>query len=511
MSGVATSRAAIASDRQGFNRRWFASELSTVYVPSTAQDVVACLEAAIAAHGRNVKVVSGRHCYEDFVYNDATTAIIDMSALNQAGWDRERASYFVDAGCDNWSAYRALLNAFGRTLPDGSCASVGAGGHISGGGYGLLSREHGLSIDHVTAIDIVTWDAATQRASLRHISEASSDSAERDLFWAARGAGGGNFGIIVRFYFADPPLAPSYASLWTVDWDWSAMTPRRFERLLVEYADWVAQMPGRHFSLLKLQHVAAGRISMILQVASRPGADLEAHLTEAGSTVTAAQRRFRSAGPVAVGRQSVQHLTFLESIWTLNGNGPNQFGKYKSSYLTGAMPADQVAATYHWLRTCPPGVALSDMAQSLVQVDSYGGAINRVAPTATAVPQRSSLLKLQFQTYWNNASRVGQADQGHAAVQEAAHLEWIRGLYAETYARYGGVPDPARDPSGLVDGCYYNYPDSDLGTHADGRIDRALTLYFGDNYRNNGRNLVAVKRRWDPSNVFNHAQSIPSS
>ena len=49
------------------------------------------------------------------------------------------------------------------------------------------------------------------------------------------------------------------------------------------------------------------------------------------------------------------------------------------------------------------------------------------------------------------------------------------------------------------------------GTHADGDVDQALWLYFLDNYRANDRNLVAVKKRWDPENVFHHAQSIPVS
>ena len=506
---TAATRPLIPSDRQGFNRRWFAEGLQMLCAPTRAAEVTASLEAAIAAHGSDVKVVSGRHCYEDFAYNSSTRAIIDMSGVNSAGYDHATGAYFVDAGCDNWSAYRTLLNVFGRTLPDGSCASVGAGGHISGGGYGLLSSEYGLSIDHVTAMDIVTWDAVSAKASLRHVSESSTDAAERDLFWAARGAGGGNFGVIVRFYFADPPVAPAYASLWTVSWNWADITPRGFRRLLAEYADWVAEMPGLHFSLLKLNHVAAGQVSMILQMASAPGADREAHLTEVGRTVTAAKRRFASAAPVAPGQQMVQHLTLLEALWTLNGSGPNQFGKYKSSYLRTAMPDDQVDAIHHWLHAYPDGVPPSDMAQSLVQVDSYGGAINRYSSTASAVPQRSSLLKLQFQTYWNNNSLVGEADTGRSAIQEQAHLEWIRGMYRDTYSAYGGVPNPARDPHRIVDGCYYNYPDVDLGTHADGRIDEALTLYFQGNYRENRRNLVAVKQRWDPTNVFNHAQSVP--
>lgn len=527
LSPVVTRRPVIASDRQGFNRRWFAPNLEAVYVPSRLEDVAPCVEAALGEFGSGVKVVSGRHCYEDFAYNETTRAIIDMSALNQVGYDPERSVYFVDAGADNWSAYRTLLNAYGRTLPDGSCASVGAGGHISGGGYGLMSRAHGLSIDWVTAVDVVTWDAAAGRARLRHVSQSSADPAERDLFWALRGAGGGNFGVIARFCFAEPPLAPSYATLWTLGWNWADLTPRTFATLLGEYADWVAQMPERQFSLLKLNHVAAGQVSMIVQFASQPGESFDDHAAAAGRAITMAQRRFGAVaalaphvkaslsglrpGLVRPGNQGVQHLTFLEAVATLSGNGPNQFGKYKSAYLRRAMSGEQVEAAYAWLHTTPDGVPTAQMSQSLIQVDSYGGAINRVASDATAVPQRSSLLKVQYQTYWNNASRVGQGDVGRYADQQAAHLSWIRGLYQDSFASSGGTPDPRRAGGDGVEGCYANYPDSDLGTHADGRADDALWLYYLDNFRNRPRNLVAVKRRWDPTNVFRNAQSIPTS
>lgn len=526
-SGRAVRRAVIASDRQGFNRRWYAPNVEAVFVPSQLSEVAPCVEAAIAEFGRDVKVVSGRHCYENFAYNQTTRAIIDMSALNHVGYDLDRAAYFLDAGADNWSAYRTLLNAFGRTLPDGSCASVGAGGHISGGGYGLLSRAHGLSIDWVTAIDVVTWDAASGRATLRHVSESSTDPAERDLFWALRGAGGGSYGVIARFYFADPPLAPSYASIWTVGWDWTDLTESGFAALLAEYADWVEQMPEREFSLLKLNHVSAGQVSMIVQYASQPAQSLDDHLARTGASITAAQRRFSAVakfvpkvkselralrpGAVRPGNQTVQHLTFLEAVQTLSGNGANQFGKYKSSYLRGAMPADQVQALFDGLHSTPRGIPTNQMAQSLVQVDSYGGAINRVASSATAVPQRSSLLKLQFQTYWNNASQVGEGQTGRYARQQDAHLRWMREIYEQTYAASGGTPDPSKDSAGIVDGCYANYPDSDLGTHDDGHLNQALWLYYLDNFRRNPRNLVAVKQYWDPSNMFHHAQSIPVS
>jgi hypothetical protein len=114
----------------------------------------------------------------------------------------------------------------------------------------------------------------------------------------------------------------------------------------------------------------------------------------------------------------------------------------------------------------------------LLQVDGYGGQVNAVDPAATAVAQRSSIMKLQYQTYWTDPA------------EDEANLEWIRGFYTAMYGDAGPMPDA------LMDGCYVNYPDADLE-------DWPL-LYYKENY---GR-LQQVKARWDPLNVFTHRQSI---
>lgn len=522
---AAPGRDLIESDRQGFNRRWFAPNLQRVFIPTAADQVEGVVEEALTLFGRNVKVTSGRHCYADFVYNDETRAIIDMSALIEVGYDPEHREYFVDAGCENWSVYRTMLNAYGRTLPAGSCYSVGAGGHISGGGYGLLSRLHGLTVDHLTAVDIVTWNARTSRATLRHVSEQSTDTRERDLFWAIRGAGGGNFGVIVRYYFADPPVAPMHATISTLAWDWTGVTPERFALLMAEYADLVEHLPRTDFTLLKLNHVSNGQFGMIMQMTAPSGMKRSEHQRGAQRRAGILRRRFAGiAKPAPLTRalggqpgfmhtlpahQDVVHLTYLEALQTLNGSGPNQFGSYKSAYMKKAFPADQIDSIYRWLHVTPTGLRPEEMTQSLLQVDSYGGAVNDHSSVATPVPQRSSMMKLQYQTYWSNDAEPGEGTQGGHVEQANAHLAWIRGMYGEVYAAFGGTPDPSRDATGTVDGCYYNYPDPDLGSHRTGDADAALWLYFLGNFRSNRRNLVDIKSTWDPRNFFHHDQSIP--
>ena len=519
------NRPVVLSDRQGFDRRWFAANLEAVYVPAHPEEVAESLTSAINRHGKDVKIASGRHCYENFVYCGGTRAVIDMSALNQVGFDRVRNAYVADAGCENWTVYRTLLNGFNKTLPAGSCYSVGAGGHITGGGYGLLSRLHGLTVDHLSGVDIVTWDERTGRAELRYVSADSASSDERDLFWALCGAGCGNFGVIVRYYFAELPDAPGDATIWTLAWNWADLDRTKFGGLLAAYAELVVEMPETDFTLLKLNHVSVGQIGLILQMVSPPRVGREEHRERAEANVRRVRDRFGDVArsvPLAkplVGHpgymttlpasDAAQHLTYLEAVQTLNGSGPNQFGKYKSAYMKKPFPQNQVDAIYQWLNTTPSGLPPNDMSQSLLQVDSYGGAINRRSSDATAVPQRSSILKLQYQTYWNNASKPGESGEEPYRQQAEAHEQWINDFYRDVYADYGGTPDPSRDSTGTVDGCYYNYPDVVLGSHERGDADRALWLYFLDNFRSNPRNLVKVKQRWDRGNYFHHAQSIP--
>jgi len=103
----------------------------------------------------------------------------------------------IGAGARLGDVY-ATLSGHGRTIPAGSCASVGVAGLTLGGGQGALTRAHGLTLDMLLAIEIVTADG-----EIRSVNE-SSDS---DIFWALRGGGNGNFGVVTAFTFQTVALA----------------------------------------------------------------------------------------------------------------------------------------------------------------------------------------------------------------------------------------------------------------------------------------------------------------
>ena len=130
-------------------------------------------------------VRSGGHCYENFTANNPGGVLIDLSLLNSVDPDPSTGEYCVAPGAVLGDVYQSLYKRYGLTLPAGSCYSVGAGGHISGGGYGLLSRLQGLSSDWLTAVDILTVDASGRVMERRVDREERSGSISR-LPWRRR-------------------------------------------------------------------------------------------------------------------------------------------------------------------------------------------------------------------------------------------------------------------------------------------------------------------------------------
>ena len=463
---------------RGFNQR-FVGTPDYIHLCGDLSQVLNAVQKAVDANKR-ITVRGGGHCYEDFVSGNHDGVIVDLSPLRSVY--REGNLYCIEGGCTLWDVYTQLYREYGVTIPGGSCYSVGAGGHIIGGGYGLLSRKHGLTVDRLSAVEVVHVDH-NGKARLVSVNRDSTHPAEQNLFWGHTGGGGGNFGIVTKYWFKDPPQAPEYAWVVSLAWNWADLQKAQFFELVRKYGDFFCHhsepdSPYRDlFALLALNHKDSGQIAMTVQyVGDRP--ELMDEFIEAirpdGVDFVPCQRGFAYHPMLATPSVQRVKLTWLEATQNLNVSGPTRRGKYKSAYMIEPFPETQLEVMWDYLTTPRYG----DLPNALLQVDSYGCQINAVAADATAVPQRSSILKLQYQVYWVHQK------------EDERHLQWIRDFYQQMYGPKGPYPD------GLVDGCYVNYPDVDL-------VDWQY-LYYKEGYSR----LQQVKQRWDPLNIFNHAQSI---
>jgi FAD/FMN-containing dehydrogenase len=158
---------------------------------STA-DVQACLETARGG-GLPVAARSGGHSYAGYSTPDGAL-VVDVSAMAAVRVAADGTAT-IGAGARLIDVYVALAAA-GRALPAGSGPSVGIAGLTLGGGLGPLARKYGLTCDHLRSAAIVTADGKARTASA---------SSEPDLFWALRGGGGGNFGVVTELTFDTVP------------------------------------------------------------------------------------------------------------------------------------------------------------------------------------------------------------------------------------------------------------------------------------------------------------------
>jgi FAD/FMN-containing dehydrogenase len=495
---------------KGKNARFPASTAdaaSRIELCDNAEDIAVALQRAVS-EGIRPTVRSGGHCNEDFVYNNPGGVILDLSMFTDTTPLPGSPKYRIAAGAQLGSVYSDLYKRHNVTLPGGSCVSVGAGGHISGGGYGLLSRLQGLTTDYVSAVDILTVDArgkvVASRIDSRH---------EPELFRASRGGGGGNFGIITNYFFDELPPAPQEVITANITFPWRDMTEARFESILKTYGNyWETRGRDRDtwgmFTLLGLTHHTADHLGISIQFCNPGGtcADLKVlneffdlfqpckpvQTTPATAAVTGGDRVLHHAPPEACSGQQMmsRHLWLDATVKTVGGGaGGEQRGKHKSSYMKRNFTSAEVACIYKHLTRSVPG---TDLSHCTLSVDSYGGATNRPEMIEeTAVPQRSSVMKLQFLAYWND-------QEGDTAL-----TEWIKEFYSELYSG----PDVDQQHKGTpfwndhYEGCYINYPDKDLLAY-----EFWPQLFYGD--RDLYPMLQRVKRRYDPNNIFHHAMSV---
>jgi hypothetical protein len=477
---------------RGFNQRWVGRP-DRVVVARSANDVVAAVQRAVD-EGKRLTVRSGGHCYEDFVVEPDVRVIIDLAELTSIEFDPARRAIAIEPGAELGAVYEALFRRWGVTLPGGSCPTVGIGGHVAGGGYGPLCRLHGLVSDHLYAVEVVT---VNRRGTARRV-VATREPADpnRDLWWAHTGGGGGSFGVVTKYWFRQPdvsatddparllPRPPHEVWLSSVSWAWSAMSEESFVRLLTNYGRWhehnsdAGSPYAGMFSRLNPATRTAGTINLATQfdtAAPNSAALLDRFLAEVNAGV--------GVTPVVLERRRLPWLHATTWTGLFSGDSTSRCD-FKSSYLRRAPTTSQILALHHHL-TRPD----YHHPAAFVSIASYGGRTNTVAPADTATAQRDSVLKLLYVVGWTDPA------------QDTTHIQWLREMYRDIHADTGGVPVP----NDVTDGCFVNYPDTDLGDPEWNTSGTDWsTLYYKDNYPR----LRQVKLRWDPLDVFHHAQSV---
>ncbi len=474
-----------------FNKRFRATPDYVRLVSSTDQ-VIAAVEEAVK-EGQRLVVTSGGHCLEGFVSDPEVRVILDISAMKRVYYDPERGAVAVEAGATVGETFRALFDTWGVVVPLGEYPEIGMGGHVVGGAFGFLCRQLGLAADYLDAVEVVTVDERGRTRSV--VATRDESDPNHDLWWAHTGAGGGNFGIVTRYWFRSPgasgddptsllPRAPASITTFRAEWSWSDLDPQSFLQLVRNHGTWCERNSDADsqcaslFALLELHRKEFGKI--VIRGVSTAGAAAERQIADHLAAV--------SEGIRAASGRELARMSWLE--FALNPF-PDLFAappggvssKVKDALLKKRLTDRQIGVAYDYLTRSDQNVG------GMLGLATYGGRVNTVAPDATASAQRASILDIACSTGWLDPQ------------EEEKNLAWVRAFYRDLFAESGGVPVPSE----AYEGTFINHPDTDL-------VDPILntsgvpwhTLYYQANYPR----LQQVKARWDPRDVFRHALSI---
>jgi hypothetical protein len=475
-----------------FNKR-FQARPEYVRLVSSTEQVISAAEEAVSK-GRRFTVTSGGHCLEGFVSDPAVQVIIDVSPMKRVYYDSRMHAIAVEAGATVGETFRALFDMWGVVLPLGEHPDIGMGGHVVGGAFGFLCRELGLAADYLCAVEVVTVDADGRAGSVVATREPADP--HHDLWWAHTGGGGGNFGIVTRYWFRsqdvsgdDPsrilPPAPQSITTFKVEWNWSDIDEASFLRLLRNHGDWCRRNSDAGspyaslWTLFEIHRKQFGKsiyrgVSTAGMAAERQWSDHLAALTQ------------RVVAPYAGDKSTMAWLDFalnpLPDLFTSPPGGASV--KVKDAMLKKPFTDRQIGVAYEYLTRMD-----HDAMGGMLGLATYGGQVNTVAPDATASAQRQTILDVACSTGWLNPA------------EEPQNLRWTREFYRELFADSGGVPTPGE----AYDGAFINHPDTDL---ADSALNKSgvpwHTLYYKANYPR----LQRVKTLYDPGNRFRHALSI---
>ena len=388
--------------------------------------------------GTHVAARSGGHC---FAGRSSTAGIvIDVSPMDSLAVADGVAT--VGAGARLAGLYDAL-DEHGVTIPAGCGPTVGIAGLTLGGGLGILGRTHGLTCDRLLSARVVLADGRVVDCDEHH---------HADLFWALRGAGGGQFGVVTSLAFAPVP-APA-ATTFHLAWPGDAAAA-----VVEAWQEWAPDAPDALDANLRVVAAGDGRSAAVVNLFGAmlaPESDavalLERFVARVGADPSAASHRqlpYRAAKQALVG---------LGSAEPADTDQPGLMFS-KSEFFRRPLPADAIAALVRLLaHGRRPGEARE------LNFTPWGGAYNRVPADATAFVHRDERYLVEHVlTAVSGAPTVGR--------------EWV--------ARSWAMVHPWS--SGRV---YPNFPDPGLADWAQ--------AYYGGNYER----LMRVKRAYDPDGVF---------
>jgi FAD/FMN-containing dehydrogenase len=418
-----------AASHQLFNPRWDSVQPAAVVKAANTTDVQ---KSILFARDNKLALVpkGGGHSYVG-ASTISKGLMLDLGAMRGMSYANDILT--VGAGARLYDVH-AFLDKYGRSLPTGTCPTVGVAGLALGGGMGIHTRTFGLTCDRIVSMDVITADGKAHNVSA---------TLDPDLYWALRGSGGGNLGVVTSFRMATIPA-----------------TKIGFFRLTWPESSAAAVVRGWQ----KFAQTAPVTSWGNLHIAARSNGTLSIHvlgISTTGNAASAAAQLESFVGSKATVR-SITVKTHLEAVKYLGGGttSPRSGFLAGSDVLEGPMDAATITA---FLGAVKAAARAKTPASAII--DPLGGQAAQQPAGGASWPWRSALGVIQWYS-------------GTAAHPGTAQLR-----VAQTF-----VSDGHRAVQKFSAGGYVNYVETG----------RPVSTYYGASLDR----LQTIKTKYDPANFF---------
>jgi FAD/FMN-containing dehydrogenase len=358
-----------------------------------------------------------------------------------------RARTARTAGGTLWGEFDHETQAFGLATPGGRVTTTGVAGFTLGGGYAWLSPKYGLTIDNLISADVVTADGELVTAS---------ETENEELFWGLRG-GGGNFGVVTSFEFRLHPVGPIVMG-GLLGWP-IAEAPH----LIRKWRDFMDAAPDELASAVVQLPMAPPEDFVPPEAQGQPAIGMAFIYAGDPDEGLELVRPFREADPAFDLLGPMPYAAFQAMLDPFAPHGVRNYwrGDHLAELSDGAIDA--------YTSNPPTGLDLP----SQMILFRHAGAVKRVPDEATAFSHRDADYMFHPIAAWPDPSR------------DDAHIEWVR------------RSSKAMEPYG-TGGVYLNFISDD---------DKVRAGFSPQKWER----LVALKDRYDPTNMFRFNQNVPPS
>lgn len=424
--------------RQEWNRAIQKLPIALVYCSNNHEVIQAILWGK--ENNVPIRIRSGGHNYEGYSTGNCVL-VIDISKMNNIKIDSSENTVKVQGGVKNSQLYN-YISSQGYPFPGGLCPTVGVSGYTLGGGWGYSCRKFGLGCDSLVEIEIINYNGCILRANQRENSE---------LFWALKGAGGGNFGVVVSMTYK----LPSKVDKVTI---FELYYPNASKDIQVQFLQiwqrWITTVDNDiNMSGGVYNSEDDGIYVYVRGISYKNEIDTEKLLAP-----------FLNIENI---ESSFEELTFLEAINKLGSTyPPYEYFKSTGRFAQRVYTEEELNTLLDIVNKPRP------QGSYLTQIGIYGlgGAVSNISQSETAYYYRDAWYILSIQSVFeNNAYRK-------------INNKWVDDNFKYIYS--------------ITEGSYVNFPYSELKD------------YLHDYYGCNVNKLKLVKKYYDPKNVFGFPQGI---